>query len=126
MQQGIQHHVQDEEQKIFPQCTEFMNDSQLDQIAQQCISEKEKSRPSQAAAGKGAQRSSRKNRPSGRDFRMHGKKAPPLKKRSALFMVLLAVPPATTSTYTSPLQEGHEIFHAHPVFILPINMGYSL
>jgi len=53
MQQGIKHHVQDEEQKIFPQCTQFINDSQLDQIAQQCIREKEKARPSRAAAGKG-------------------------------------------------------------------------
>ena len=56
MQQGIQHHVQDEEQKIFPQCTQFISDRQLDQIAQQCIQDKEKARPSRTAAGKGAAR----------------------------------------------------------------------
>ena len=56
MQQGIQHHVQDEEQKIFPQCTQFLNDRQLDEIAQKCIQDKEKARPSRIAAGKGAAR----------------------------------------------------------------------
>ena len=42
MRQGILHHVQDEEKKIFPGCTKFMNAQLLKEIGQKCVDEKER------------------------------------------------------------------------------------
>jgi len=53
MREGVQHHVQDEEKKIFPKCTQLMTDQQLQEIGQRCIDEKERSQPSR---GSGKQR----------------------------------------------------------------------
>ncbi len=41
MRQGILHHVQDEEKKIFPGCTKFMDVQLLKEIGQKCVDEKE-------------------------------------------------------------------------------------
>ena len=43
MRQGILHHVQDEEKKIFPGCTQFMNVQLLREIGEKCTEEKERS-----------------------------------------------------------------------------------
>ncbi|MBT1073428.1 hemerythrin domain-containing protein [Pelotalea chapellei] len=62
MQEGIQHHVEDEEQEIFPDCKKFLSEEQLGEIAQKCIQMKEKSqKPSSRTASKGGlQRQTRK------------------------------------------------------------------
>ncbi|SNB47499.1 hemerythrin domain-containing protein [Geobacter sp. DSM 9736] len=41
MQEGVLHHVEDEEEQIFPQCKEVLSDAQLKQIFQQVKEEKE-------------------------------------------------------------------------------------
>lgn len=43
MKQGIQHHVQDEEKKIFPGCTKYMQAQLLQEIGEKCTAEKERS-----------------------------------------------------------------------------------
>jgi len=50
MKEGIQHHVQDEEKKIFPRCTELMPQQQLKEIGQKCVEEKERSQPSRGGS----------------------------------------------------------------------------
>lgn len=42
MRDGLQHHLQDEERKIFPRCSDFLSQQQLSDIYQKCIQEKEK------------------------------------------------------------------------------------
>ena len=42
MRQGILHHVQDEEKKIFPGCTQYMNPQLLKDIGEKCVDEKER------------------------------------------------------------------------------------
>ena len=51
MRKGILHHVQDEEKKIFPGCTQYMNAQLLQEIGQKCIDEKERSTSSRGSAG---------------------------------------------------------------------------
>ena len=48
MQKGIEHHIQDEEKEIFPECTKYLNAQQLDEIAKKCIQFKEKSSSAQS------------------------------------------------------------------------------
>jgi len=43
MRQGILHHVEDEEKKIFPGCTQHMDAKLLQEIGQKCVDEKERS-----------------------------------------------------------------------------------
>ena len=43
MRQGVLHHVQDEEKKIFPGCTKFMDAKLLREIGDKCTDEKERS-----------------------------------------------------------------------------------
>ena len=43
MKQGILHHVQDEEKKIFPGCTKYMKAQLLQEIGDKCTEEKERS-----------------------------------------------------------------------------------
>ena len=50
MREGLQHHIQDEEKKIFPKCTQLMTEQQLQEIGQKCIDEKEKSQPSKGSS----------------------------------------------------------------------------
>lgn len=54
MHEGLSHHIEDEEQEIFPKCTEFLKDQDLADIARKCVQEKEKilSRPEPAKAKK--------------------------------------------------------------------------
>lgn len=42
MRQGILQHVQDEEKKIFPGCSQFMNAQLLREIGEKCTDEKER------------------------------------------------------------------------------------
>jgi len=42
MRQGLLHHVQDEEKKIFPGCTQHMDAKLLQEIGEKCIQEKER------------------------------------------------------------------------------------
>ena len=42
MRQGVLHHVQDEEKKIFPGCTQYMNAQLLRDIGEKCTDEKER------------------------------------------------------------------------------------
>ena len=51
MQEGIQHHVQDEEKKIFPKCAQLLSQEQLDKIGEKCTQEKQKAQPSRTAPG---------------------------------------------------------------------------
>lgn len=46
MREGVQHHVQDEEKKIFPACTKSLNEQVLREIGQKCTEEKERSQTS--------------------------------------------------------------------------------
>ncbi|BCS53575.1 hemerythrin domain-containing protein [Geobacter sp. SVR] len=41
LQEGVQHHVQDEENQIFPECKRYLSDDQFAQIVQKCIQFKE-------------------------------------------------------------------------------------
>ena len=43
MREGVLHHVQDEEKKIFPGCSQFMKAQLLQEIGEKCIEEKERS-----------------------------------------------------------------------------------
>lgn len=52
MREGVLHHVQDEEKKVFPRCSDFMNQQQLQEIADKCLQMKEGSIP-QASKGGG-------------------------------------------------------------------------
>ena len=49
MREGIQHHVQDEEKKICPGCTQDMKAQLLQEIGEKCIEEKERSGASRGA-----------------------------------------------------------------------------
>ena len=49
MRQAILHHVQDEEKKIFPGCTQFMKAQLLQEIGEKCIEEKERSTSSRGS-----------------------------------------------------------------------------
>jgi iron-sulfur cluster repair protein YtfE (RIC family) len=51
MRQGILHHVQDEEKKIFPGCTKSMSAQLLSEIGQKCTEEKERTTSSRGSAG---------------------------------------------------------------------------
>jgi hemerythrin superfamily protein len=42
MRKGILHHVQDEEKKIFPGCTQYMKAQLLQEIGEKCVEEKER------------------------------------------------------------------------------------
>jgi len=53
MRQGLLHHVQDEEKKIFPGCTQHMDAKLLQEIGEKCIQEKERTTTSRSTAGKG-------------------------------------------------------------------------
>jgi hemerythrin superfamily protein len=52
MRKGILHHVQDEEKKIFPGCTQYMKAQLLQEIGEKCIEEKERVTTSRAGAKK--------------------------------------------------------------------------
>jgi iron-sulfur cluster repair protein YtfE (RIC family) len=54
MRQGILHHVQDEEKKIFPGCTKFMSAQLLRDIGEKCTEDKE--RTSTARGAKSSQK----------------------------------------------------------------------
>lgn len=41
LEEGIQHHHEDEEQEIFPKCTQFINSQELNDMAAKCVQEKE-------------------------------------------------------------------------------------
>lgn len=43
MQEGVLHHVQDEEKKVFPGCTKYMNPQLLQQIGEKATEMKERS-----------------------------------------------------------------------------------
>lgn len=45
MRQGVLHHVQDEEKKVFPGCTQHMDAKLLQEIGQKCVEEKERTTP---------------------------------------------------------------------------------
>jgi iron-sulfur cluster repair protein YtfE (RIC family) len=51
MRQGILHHVKDEEEKIFPGCTKFMNAALLAEIGQKCTDEKERAQSPRGKSG---------------------------------------------------------------------------
>lgn len=53
MRQGILHHVQDEEKKIFPGCTQHMDAKLLQEIGEKCIQEKERTTTSRSTGAKG-------------------------------------------------------------------------
>jgi iron-sulfur cluster repair protein YtfE (RIC family) len=50
MRQGILHHVQDEEKKIFPGCTQHMDAKLLQEIGEKCIQEKERTTTSRSGS----------------------------------------------------------------------------
>ncbi|HWI40056.1 MAG TPA: hemerythrin domain-containing protein, partial [Verrucomicrobiae bacterium] len=52
LQQGILHHVQEEETQIFPKCTQFLDEKQCNEIAQKCRQMKETAQQTQRSAGK--------------------------------------------------------------------------
>lgn len=62
MQEAIQHHVEDEEEEIFPACREHLGEEQLAEIAQKCQQIKEKSTKgaSSSRPSSGKQRQTRK------------------------------------------------------------------
>lgn len=41
LDEGIRHHLQDEEQEIFPRCTQFLKDQDLANMARKSVQEKE-------------------------------------------------------------------------------------
>lgn len=51
MREGLQHHIQDEEKKIFPRCSDFLSQQQLQEIGQKCLQEKERSQVPQGKGG---------------------------------------------------------------------------
>jgi iron-sulfur cluster repair protein YtfE (RIC family) len=51
LKEGISHHIQDEEQEIFPRCTQFLKDQDLTDMARKSVQEKEQI-SSRAAAGR--------------------------------------------------------------------------
>jgi len=51
MRQEILHHVQDEEKKIFPGCTQYMSPQMLQDIGAKCIDEKERVTSSRGSGG---------------------------------------------------------------------------
>ena len=51
MRQGVLHHVQEEEKKIFPGCTKSMSAQMLREIGVKCIEEKERTSSSRGSAG---------------------------------------------------------------------------
>lgn len=53
MRQGILHHVQDEEKKVFPGCTQHMDAKILQEIGEKCIQEKERTTTSRSSGVKG-------------------------------------------------------------------------
>ncbi|GFO66532.1 hemerythrin [Geomonas limicola] len=53
MRQGILHHVQDEEKKVFPGCTQHMDAKLLQEIGEKCIQEKEQTTTSRSSGSKG-------------------------------------------------------------------------
>ncbi|MBJ6726117.1 hemerythrin domain-containing protein [Geomesophilobacter sediminis] len=53
MREGILHHVQDEEKKVFPRCSDFMNQQQLQEIADKCLQMKEGTIPQASKGGGG-------------------------------------------------------------------------
>ncbi|GFO57752.1 hemerythrin [Geomonas silvestris] len=53
MRQGILHHVQDEEKKVFPGCTQHMDAKILQEIGEKCIQEKERTTTSRSSGAKG-------------------------------------------------------------------------
>jgi len=57
MREGILHHVQDEEKKIFPGCTQYMKAQLLQEIGEKCTEEKERS--TSGRGGKSGQKSKR-------------------------------------------------------------------
>jgi iron-sulfur cluster repair protein YtfE (RIC family) len=56
MREGVLQHVQDEEKKIFPGCTQYMKAQLLQEIGEKCIEEKERST---ATRGKRSQKPKR-------------------------------------------------------------------
>jgi len=54
MQEGILHHVQDEEKKVFPKCTQLMEERQLTEIGEKCVQEKQKAHPARPATSRAA------------------------------------------------------------------------
>jgi iron-sulfur cluster repair protein YtfE (RIC family) len=63
MRQGILHHVQDEEKKIFPGCTQFMPAQLLQEIGQKCTEEKERSTSARGAGSSSSRGSSSGQKP---------------------------------------------------------------
>jgi iron-sulfur cluster repair protein YtfE (RIC family) len=52
MQQGVLHHVQEEEMKVFPKSEQVLGEKECNNIAQKCQKEKEMMQPSKKGAGK--------------------------------------------------------------------------
>jgi hemerythrin-like domain-containing protein len=52
LSEGLQHHIQDEEQKIFPACTKYMPEQLLREIGQKCTDEKERTQTSRSSSTK--------------------------------------------------------------------------
>lgn len=46
LQEGLQHHIQDEEKEIFPKCATLMDKTLLREIGEKCIVEKERAQSS--------------------------------------------------------------------------------
>jgi iron-sulfur cluster repair protein YtfE (RIC family) len=49
LREGVLHHVQDEEKKIFPACTQYMKAQLLQEIGEKCVEEKERSTSARSA-----------------------------------------------------------------------------
>lgn len=48
LQQGVQHHVQEEENEVFPKAQQLLNEKDIDSIGQKIAAEKEMGTPSRA------------------------------------------------------------------------------
>jgi iron-sulfur cluster repair protein YtfE (RIC family) len=52
MQQGVLHHVQEEENQVFPKSEQVLGEKECNNIAQKCRQEKESRQPTKKGAGK--------------------------------------------------------------------------
>jgi iron-sulfur cluster repair protein YtfE (RIC family) len=51
LQEGLLHHIQDEEKKIFPECTNLMDAKLLREIGEKCTAEKEHAQTLRQSSG---------------------------------------------------------------------------
>jgi hemerythrin-like domain-containing protein len=66
LQEGILHHVQGEENEIFPECKRYLNDQQFNEIYQKCVQIKEESGAAAVPPAKGRSAAARKQQPGSR------------------------------------------------------------